>query len=85
MKSKVRLFAVDTVIYLAIKSTVDCIQLQQDLLSLEKWESDWKMEFNAAKYNVLRITKKKTPYEIHFILCLRDRDPADVFNVADPF
>ena len=40
MKSKVRLFADDTVIYLAIKSTDDCIQLQQDLLNLEKWESD---------------------------------------------
>ena len=62
VKSKVRLFADDTVIYLAIKSSVDCIQLQQDLLSLENWESDWKMEFNAAKCNVLRITKKKTPY-----------------------
>ena len=40
VKSKVRLFADDTVIYLAIKSTDDCIQLQQDLLNLEKWESD---------------------------------------------
>ena len=42
VKSKVRLFADDTVTYLAIKSSVDCIQLQQDLLSLENWESDWK-------------------------------------------
>ena len=40
VKSKVCLFADDTVIYLATKSTNDCIQLQQDLLSLEKWESD---------------------------------------------
>ena len=40
VKSKVCLFADDTVIYLAIKSTDDCIQLQQDLLNLEKWESD---------------------------------------------
>ena len=39
VKSKVCLFADDTVIYLAIKSTDDCIQLQQDLLNLEKWES----------------------------------------------
>ena len=62
VKSKVRLFADDTVIYLAIKSTVGCIQLQQDPLNLENWESDWKMEFNATKCNVLRITKKKTPY-----------------------
>ena len=40
VKSEVCLFADDTVIYLAIKSTDDCIQLQQDLLNLEKWESD---------------------------------------------
>ena len=40
VKSKVCLFADDTVIYLAIKSTDDCIQFQQDLLNLEKWESD---------------------------------------------
>ena len=40
VKTKVCLLADDTVIYLAIKSTDDCIQLQQDLLNLEKWESD---------------------------------------------
>ena len=61
VKSKVRLFADDTVIYLAIKSTNDCIQLQQDLLSLETWVSDWKMEFNTSKCNVLHITRKCHP------------------------
>ena len=40
VKSKARFFADDTVIYLAIKSANDCIQLQQDLLNLEKWVSD---------------------------------------------
>ena len=55
VKSKVRLFADDTVIYLAIKSTNDCIQLQQHLLNLEKWVSDWKMEF------ILHITGKCHP------------------------
>ena len=62
VKSKVRLFADDTVIYLAIESTNDCIQLQQDLLNLEKWESDWKMEFHTSKCNVLHITRKCHPY-----------------------
>ena len=49
VKSKVRLFADDTVIYLIVKSADDCIQLQKDLQSLEKWEKVWKMEFNIAK------------------------------------
>lgn len=35
VKSKVHLFADDTVTYLVVKSMVDCFQLQQDLLSLE--------------------------------------------------
>ena len=34
VKSKVHLFADDTVLYLVVKSTV-CLQLQQDVLSLE--------------------------------------------------
>ncbi|CAH3025663.1 unnamed protein product, partial [Porites evermanni] len=49
----------DTVIYLAIKSTNDCIQLQQHLLNLEKWVSDWKMEF------ILHITGKCHPLVSH--------------------
>ena len=36
VKSKVCLFTDDTMIYLAIKFKNDCIQLQQDLLNLEK-------------------------------------------------
>ena len=35
VKSKVHVFADDTVTYVAVKSMVDCLQLQQDLLSLE--------------------------------------------------
>ena len=41
VKSKFRLLADDTMIYLAIKSTDRRIQLQlEGLLNLEKWESD---------------------------------------------
>ena len=46
--SRVRLFADDTVIYLTVRSVRDFRQLQDDLHSLEKWESDWCMEFNAS-------------------------------------
>ena len=35
VKSKVHLFADETIIYLVVKFMVDCLQLQQDLLSLE--------------------------------------------------
>ena len=49
LKSNVRLFADDTVTYLAINSTEDdYIQLFQDLHNLEKRESDWKVEFRDS-------------------------------------
>ena len=35
VKSKVHLSTDDTVTYLVVECTVDCLQLQQDLLSLE--------------------------------------------------
>ena len=49
------LFADDTVIYHTIKSESDCGRLQDDLQSLETWESDWCMEFNPSKCNVIRV------------------------------
>lgn len=58
VKFKVCLFVDHTLMYFAIKSTDDCIQLQQDLLNLEKWESNWKMDCNTSKCNVFRITRK---------------------------
>ena len=63
VKSRVRLFADDTVIYLTIKSESDCRQLQDDLHSLEKWESDWCMECNPSKCHVIRVTRRRTPFK----------------------
>ena len=59
VKSKIRLFADDTITYLTVKSVGDCVQLQRDLHNLEIWESDWKMEFNISKCNVLRFTRRR--------------------------
>ena len=38
--STVRLFADDTLLYLTIHSTSDCIKFQEDFNNLERWESD---------------------------------------------
>ncbi len=62
VKSKVRLFADDTIVYLTVKSTQDAQTLQNDLLNLENWESDWSMEFNPDKCEILRISRKKHPF-----------------------
>ena len=48
-KSKVRLFADDTAIYLAVSSLQDAQILQQNLDHLNKWELEWDMEFKNSK------------------------------------
>ena len=48
-KSKVRLFADDTAIYLAVSSLEDAQILQQDHDHLHEWELEWDMEFNPSK------------------------------------
>lgn len=59
VKSRARLFADDTIVYLTINSENYPIQLQNDLKKLETWESKWSMEFNPDKCEIIRISKKK--------------------------
>ena len=59
--STVRLFADDTLIYLIIHNSSDCIKLQEDLNNLERWESGWQMYFHPEKCEVIHITTKKKP------------------------
>ena len=61
LKSKARLFADETIVYLTINSQSDAQTLQDDLFQLEQWESDWSMEFNPDKCEVIRVSKQKNP------------------------
>ena len=47
VKSLVRLFADDCLLYRTIKSQSDHEKLQQDLNNLQKWADTWGMSFNA--------------------------------------
>ena len=68
VKSRVRLFADDTAIYLAISSEGESITLQNDLLhTLEIWEKQWDMSFNPSKCQVLHITRAKCPIQTRYI------------------
>ncbi len=64
-----RMFADDCLLYRQIDSISDSRALQDDLIALEKWESDWLMSFNPDKCEVLRFTRKTKPiitsYFIH--------------------
>ena len=58
VKSQVRLFADDCVLYRQIRSQRDHLKLQQDLTQLQKWASDWGMRFNVDKCQVMSIDAK---------------------------
>ena len=66
--SKIRLFADDTAINLAISSLEDAQILQQDLGHLHLWELDWDMEFNPSKCVVIHITGSRTPVPSQYLL-----------------
>ena len=61
VKSSVRLFADDCVLFRLVRSECDHQILQEDLEALNLWENDWLMEFNADKCFVLNISKKRQP------------------------
>ena len=53
IKSKIRIYTDDTLVYNCINTIDDCIQLQRDLAELEKWAKVWQMEFNPLKCELL--------------------------------
>ena len=59
--SSVRLFANDSLIYMAVSSRNDCQRLQDDLTTMVNWSKKWQMIFNPSKCYTLRITKGKQP------------------------
>ena len=67
--STVKLFADDTIIYHPINNQQDSIALQEDLDSLQRWESDWLMHFHPQKCQTMHITNKRniiqSTYTIH--------------------
>ena len=57
IRSSVRLFTDDCVLYRNIISPMNCQILQDDLSSLAQWETDWQMKFNVAKCHSMRVTR----------------------------
>ena len=57
VKSSVRLFADDTIMYLTVASQNDANQLQSDLQRLAMWETLWKMKFHPEKCQVITISR----------------------------
>ena len=57
IRSSVRLFADDCVLYRNIHSLQDCLTLHEDLTSLGQWEADWQMKFNVSKCYSMKVTR----------------------------
>ena len=57
IKSSIRLFADDSLIYMAISSRDHCQQLQDDLTTVVNWTKKWQMIFNPSKCYVLQIAR----------------------------
>lgn len=66
----IRLFADDCIIFKEITSSSDQLLLDHSLHSVVSWCDTWKMKLNSAKSTLLRITKKKQPFEY-------------IYNIAD--
>ena len=62
--TRCRLFADDCLLYRAINSIEDQVQLQNDLSQIEKWATKWGMKLNASKCHNMAIYRGNThaPY-----------------------
>ena len=77
LKSTVRLFADDTIIYMTKPNRTDATALQQDLDKLAKWKETWQMEFHPQKCSVLHITRSHNPkykqYTLHGHILVKEK------------
>ena len=69
IKSSMRLFADNIIPYSVIITPTDSIQLQNDLKTLESWESRWQTPFNPEKCHQLTVTKKRNRILTSNIIC----------------
>ena len=77
IKSTVRLFADDTIIYIALKPNTNNSILQEDLDKLASWEKNWKMEFHPQKCQVIHITKNRNKIKNTYTLNGHTLESAD--------
>ena len=68
IRSSVRLFADDCVLYRNIHSRQDCLTLQEDLTSLGQWEADWQMKCHS-----MRVTRHQHHKQIFFDYSLHNQ------------
>ena len=78
IRSSVRLFADDRVLYRNIHLIQDCLTLQEDLTSLGQWEANRHMKFNVVKCHSMRVTRHQHHKHILFDYSLHNQTLGDV-------
>ena len=68
LKSSVRLFADDCVLYHEIRDCRDARELQHDLDTLVQWERDWQLSFNPSKCHIMRLSHARSPKQYNYKL-----------------
>ena len=68
IKSNIRLFADDTIMYRQVASPADHLKLQQDLERLTSWAGLWQMEFNVKKCYHITLTNKRAPVVLPYYM-----------------
>ena len=59
LTSQCKLLADDMKVYKVLRNTNENMHaLQQDLYSLEQWSTEWQLDFNTKKCEVMRISKR---------------------------
>ena len=62
IRSDMRLFADDSIIYRSINSDEDQRVLLEDLKTLQNWAMKWQMIFKPEKCFVMNITNRRNPF-----------------------
>ena len=62
------LFADDCIVYRSIKNQEDASILQEDIYSLQKWADEWLMSFHPEKCELLRVTSKRNPLDVSYMM-----------------
>ena len=68
IKSSIRLYADDALLYREIHSLEDSRILQEDINRLQEWANCWMMKFNPIKCEYLRVTNKSLPFTTQYYI-----------------
>ena len=85
LQAKVRLFADNTIVYMAVTNETDAAILQKDLKLLKEWENRSQMSFHPDKRNVLRVTWSGNPLTHDYILhnqILKEKDAVKYLGIT---